>query len=531
MFDIIIKNGLIADGSGQKPYPGDLAISGDRIAAIGDFSAAQSAVTIDADGLVVAPGFIDIHTHSDWTLLADPRAESHIRQGVTTAVIGQCGTSLAPVNNAAAAERFALAYHPSIDATWQSFAEYLERLDKAKPAINVVPCVGHGTIRSLVLKMAPRPATVDEIRQMARLVEESFEQGAFGITTGLEYPPGKDSGIDELVALCRVAARYRGFHGSHVRNRDVFYDLAFSEVIAISRESGVRLQISHINPKYGRPASAMAHTLEMIGWAREEGIAVGMDMMPGRWNHTALAAIVLPTWVFQLSLPEIGELLSTPEGRQKLKTDFRSMWPLVNEGRWDRIRIFTAEVNQSVIGMTLAEIGRERGLHPHDAAFDLLVEEGNHAVRMVCVGDSFIEEDSLLVLQDANCSVTSDAVGIGLDGPYAGQRFSPMAYNWVPHFLQEYIQKKKVLSLEEGIRRLTSLPAAQAGLTDRGIIRPGAPADIVILDAETVADRSSIREPNLYPQGIAHVLVNGVPAMANGKRLPDRAGSVLRRGC
>ncbi len=529
MFDLIVKNGQIVDGTGQPTFKGDIGVRKDRITLVGDLSTAEARETIDAKDRVVAPGFVDLHTHSDWTLMVDPRAESHVRQGVTTVVIGQCGSSLAPIKAPSFARQHGLFHHSSVDVTWKNIDEYLYRLEEAQPGVNVVPCVGHGTLRSAVMAREPRPANAEEIQRMVRLAEESFEQGVFGISTGLEYPPGKDSGLDELVALCSVAAKYDGFHAAHVRNRDVYYDLAFSEVISLARSTGVALQISHINPKYGRPDNAMANTLEMIRWAREDGIDVQMDMMPTNWSHTVLAAIILPSWAFSLDLPELANLLTSKEGRDKLKSNHRSMWQLVTDRKWDRIRLFATNENKKYIGMTLEEIGRDRGQDPFDVAFDLLVEEGEKAAGVICVGDSFSEGDNKLVLEDPYCSVISDSVGLAIDGIYTDSYFTPLTYNYFTRYFETYIKDQKWLSLEEGVRRATSLPASRAGLTDRGLLRAGVAADIVVFDPETFVDKSSVDQPNVYPGGIEHVIVNGQIEIQNGERLPCNAGHILRK--
>lgn len=526
MLDLIIRNGDIIDGTGQPAFDGDIGIRDGKITVIGYIPDAEAKETIDARGMVVSPGFIDVHTHTDFTLMADPRAEAHVRQGVTTVVVGQCGTSQAPIEEPEAANPF---HDPSIEVNWKSFDEYLNRLHKLQLGVNVVPCVGHGTVRRVAMKMEPRPANAEEVSHMARLTEEAFEQGAFAITTGLEYPPGKDSSVDELAALFRVAARYGGIHASHVRNRDIYYDMAFSEVISLSRATGIRLQISHINPKYGRPDDAMANTLEMIRWARKEGIDVQMDMMPCTQNHTALAAILLPSWVWKLDMQEMVELLNSDHGRKKLKAGHRSMWQLVTDGKWDRIYLFSSRENTQYIGVSMAEIGKDRGKDPHDVAFDLLVEEGANAKHMFCVGDSFSDDDNRLVLTDPCCSIGSDAIGLALDGVFADTFFTPLIYNYYPHFFETYIKEKRWLTLQEGVRRCTSLPATQIGLTNRGTLQPGAAADIVVFDPERFKDKSSIRNPNVYPKGLEYVIVNGQMEIRSGQRLATNEGQILRR--
>ena len=262
MFDVLITNGNIVDGTGRSSYLSDLGIKDGKITAIGDLSTSPSENKIDATGLVVAPGFIDIHTHSDMPLLADPRAESQIRQGVTTEVIGNCGASLAPCTDES--RKYILDSRDLPDlGTWYSYAELLEVMDNAKIATNVVGLVGHGALRNVVMgPKAPRPATDEEVTDMVSLLEKSMEEGAFGMSTGLEYHPGKTAGFDELAALCRAVAKVDGYYAAHSRNRDKRYFVGFGEAMDLARETGVRLQISHINPKYGRPDHAMRNTIQ-----------------------------------------------------------------------------------------------------------------------------------------------------------------------------------------------------------------------------------------------------------------------------
>ena len=527
MLDLMIKNGTIVDGTGHAPYAGDIGITGDRISVIGDLAGDQAHEVIDASGLIVAPGFVDIHTHSDFTLLVDPRAESQIHQGVTLELVGQCGHSLAPINGPEDLGGAIFGLHPSVEITWKTFDDYLGRLEKAKPGLNVGALVGHGPLRLMVMQGAPRPGTLDEIDRMARLLDEALEQGGFGFSTGLEYQPGKEARTDELAALCRVAAEHGGFYATHVRNRDIYYDLAFAEAISTARNSGVRLQISHINPKFGRPDSAMSHTLRMIDRARCDGVAVGFDLMTGNWNHTALGAF-LPSWAFEGGLAGVLDLLTSPEGRRRLKYDPQPIWQAVPRGEWDRIRLFTSEVHPEYIGQTMTEIARNRGADPHDTVFDLLLEEGEGAARLLVVGDNFSEEDIELALTDPCCGIISDTAAIAPDGPYAGLKMAPLTYNWIPHFFQNFVRERKLLSLEEGVRRVTSLPAGTIGLSDRGVLRAGAKADVTIFNFETIRDNATIEDPNQFPTGIEHVVVNGRPTIQNGKRLPVAAGCVLR---
>jgi N-acyl-D-aspartate/D-glutamate deacylase len=272
----------------------------------------------------------------------------------------------------------------------------------------------------------------------------------------------------------------------------------------------------------------MAHTLEMVSRARADGVDVRIDLMPSNWNHTAVAAF-LPSWAFEGGISGVVELLTSAEGREKLKHDPQPIWQAVTRGEWWRIRLFVSEANARYIGMTFEEIARERGQDPHEVVFDLLLEEGPAAARMICVGDNFSEDDIRLALKDPFCSVISDTAAIAPDGPYGDTKISPLSYNWAPRFFQKYIREEKILSLEEGVRRVTRLPASAIGLLDRGTLRKGAMADITVFDRHKIADRATIEEPNVYPAGIEYVIVNGKVTIHSGDRRPIRSGMVLRR--
>ncbi len=525
-FDTILRNGSIVDGTGRSRYVADLGVRDGTVAVIGDLSAAQAVQTIDVTDLIVAPGFIDIHTHSDLTHLLDPRAESQIRQGVTTEVIGQCGISLAPSTDESLKARGRVGSGDL--GTWHSYGEYLEVLDKAQPGTNVVGVVGHGALREVVMGLnEPRPATDDEVAAMVALLEESLEAGAFGMSTGLEYHPGKMASFDELAALCRVVAEKNGYYCTHSRNRDRRYFVGFGEAMDLARESGVRLQISHINPKYGRPEHAMRNTLKMIEWSIEEGIDVAMDVMPTHWNFTAATA-QLPAWSFALPDDELLSLMRSAEGRNRLRVNPLPMWQLVAEEKWHKIKLMSCRANRDLIGRTIAEIAEDRNTTGWDAVFDLLLEDGDSFKAVTLTGDAFAEEDIRLVLKSPLCAVASDTMALSNDGRLKGRQLGYHGYNWTPKYIVNYLRDEKILSLEEGIRRLTSLPASRVGLNDRGVLVPGAAADITVLDLAKVKDNSSFEDPNIYAEGFEHVLVNGVLSFSHGARLPDHGGQVLR---
>lgn len=528
-FDVIIRGGLVVDGSGGPSLVSDLGVSGERIEVIGDLGAASAAQEIDATGKIVAPGFIDIHTHSDFSHFADPRAESQIRQGVTTEAIGQCGSSLAPCTPEHRSALFA-ASGSREHGHWHTYGELLGAMDDAEIATNVVGFVGHGALRTAVMgPSAPRPADDQEVAAMVAMLEQSLDEGAFGFSTGLEYHPGKMATFDELTALCNSVAKADALYATHSRNRDKRYFVGFGEALDLARDSGVRLQISHINPKYGRPEHAMRNTLQMIEWTRDEGIDVAFDAMPTNWNLTRAAAM-LPSWSNELSNEELVALLKTTDGRRKLRDNPLPMWQLVVEEQWDRVRVLAASANKDLVGRTIADITKARNTNGGwDTLFDLMIEEGAKLQALMLTSEAFAEEDVRMAIEHPLCAIESDTMAMGNDGPFAGRMMGVHGYNWAPKFLARYIRDEKLLTLEEGVRRLTGLPADRLGLDRRGYVREGNAADLVVLDLEPMRAESSFEDPTAYADGISSVLVNGTLVFNDGGRTENHGGQVLRR--
>lgn len=527
MFDTIILGGKIADGSGKPAFKSDVGINGDRVAAVGALSEAEAKEKINAEGLIVAPGFIDIHTHSDFTLLINGAAESQVHQGVTLEVIGQCGTSLAPLENSELDSVLVPDRFSDLDISWKTFGEYLSRLEQQQLGINVMALVGQGTIRRAVMKDAWRPASPAEINKMVQLLENSLDEGAGGFSTGLEYWPGKSSSPEEIAPLCEVAASRNALYATHVRNRDAYYDLAFSEALALARISGVKLQISHIQPKFDAPPQAMEHTLEMIHWSREAGADVAFDVLPTVWSHTKLTAS-LPAWALDGGKYKLIERLQNPEEREKMKYNPNPVWLLVPARKWDKIVLLRSSRHEDLIGMTFEEIGRKRGVDPYDAYFDLLLEAGDDLHSLMWTSDNFSEDDVRLCLKQPECSVISDTFALAPYGELAGMIGSLNGYGWIARLFEHYVRQESIITLEDAVHRVTGLAAERLGLEDRGYIRSGCRADITIFDPKTISDRSTIHEPCVYPTGIAHVLVNGQFAIKDAKRMKFNAGQVIR---
>ena len=519
MFDTLIHGGDIVDGSGRDAFAGDLGIVGDRIVAIGDLQGAAAAQRLDASGLVVAPGFIDIHTHSDFTLLVDGSADSQICQGVTTEVIGQCGFSAAPMGARPDASQIFGHLEAGVALDWRSFGDYLDRLQQARPAVNVAAFVGHGGLS--------RAAGEGGLAEMRRLAEQAFDDGAIGLSTGLEYWPGNDAPAHEIEAMAAVAARRGGLYGTHVRNRDVDCELGFAEAIRTARHAGARLQISHIQPKFGAPAHAMAKALEQIDNARRDGVDVAFDVIPHDWSHTVVVAM-LPAWAREGGVQKTLARLRDPAQRERIKVNPRPIWRLVSERRWDRIVLLRSLANAELVGLDFASIGRLRGLDPHDAALDLLVEEGPAFEQLMWTSRNFEDADICLCLQQAQCGVMSDTLAVSRHGPLKDVIGSLSGYGWTARLLGHYARDRGVLTLAQAVARITVRPAERLGLAGRGLLRAQGFADVVVFDPARVQDQSSIAAPAVHPSGFVHVLVNGRPVVLDGVRNHERPGRVLR---
>ena len=527
MFDIIISGGNIVDGSNKPAFRSDVGIKGDRILAVGDLTEAECEDRIDVGGLIVAPGFIDIHAHSDFTLLINGAAESQVHQGVTLEVIGNCGHSAAPFVKPDQDVSSVPGYQSDVKITWQTFDGYLSRLEQQELGLNVMSLVGHGALRRAVMGEALRPATEEETNEMVKLLDEALTEGACGFSTGLEYWPGIASTPEELFPLCEATRRHDALYATHVRNRDMYYDLGFSEALAMARNSGVSLQIAHIQPKFGAPPHAMEHTLEMIHWAQETGANVMFDIIPHDWNQTRLTA-TLPSWAMEGGLEELLSRIENPELREKMKHNPKPVWQLVPAGKWERIALLRSEKNKDLIGMTFDQIGKERKKDPYDAYFDLLLEEGENLNSLMWTSHAFSEADIRLCLQQPNCIVASDTKALAPYGALKDTIGSLSGYGWIARLFQHYVREESIISLKDAVHRVTGLPAEKLGLKDRGYIRPGCMADITIFNPETISDRSSINQPCVYPSGIAHVLVNGNFAMRDAERMKMNSGRVIR---
>ncbi|RLG49496.1 MAG: D-aminoacylase [Thermoproteota archaeon] len=541
-YDIVIKEGLIVDGSGRPGFKADLAVKGGRIAKIDEVIDVEADRIINAEGLAVCPGFIDIHTHSDFVLLVNPKAESKVRQGVTTEVVGNCGGSAAPARGAALerAKRIMSGY--GIDGVeWTSFSDYLNLLERKGIAINVVALVGHGTVRQCALGMENRPPTERELQEMKSLVAEAMEAGAFGMSSGLVYPPGRYASIEELIELCKVVASYGGIYASHIRGERETIVEAVKEAIEIGRRSGVSVQISHHPAKIGGWGKSK-ETLRLIEEAREEGIDVNCDMHPYIAGSTGLSAL-LPPWVQEGGPEKIVQRLKNEELRKKIRQDMieeKIPGPgpcgLVKRGMWDKLMLADCEKNKGLIGLNFEEIARRRGKDPFEAYFDLLVEE---EARGMVVGFYYNEEDIRRVLLHPTSMIGSDGYALAPYGPLGKGKMHPRSYGTFPMVFRKYVRGEsrkeliyddgaKLLTLEKAVMKMTSVTAKKLGLKDRGLLKEGMRADIVILDPKRVADKATYLDPYQYPEGIEYVIVNGELVIDEREHTGSLPGMVLR---
>lgn len=551
MEDVVIRNARVVDGTGQPWFWGWVAVRGDRISGVGRGTPPAARRTIDAGGAVLAPGFIDIHTHSDDTILLYPEAESALLQGVTTHVGGNCGSSLAPAP-ARARERMmsrwkALGFLVQVsDRTadphllerlrpylagdgpvWETVGQFLDLVEQARPAINFGMFVGHGTVRLAVVGEEARAATPEELGEMERLVLQALDDGALGMSTGLIYAPGIHAPTEEIVALARAVASRGGIYASHIRGEGETLEEAVAEAIRVGREARVPVQISHHKATGEHNWGKTRGTLDMVDRARAEGVDVTLDQYPYTATSTGLTAF-LPPWAHEGGMRALLERLADPEARRRMERDMReglpgwtSPWRGVG---FDRVLLVSVRGQPELNGLTVAEVARRRGVRDFDAVFDLLLEaEGAvHITR-----HALSEDDVRLVMRHPWVMVGSDGRATLLSG--GREHPHPRSFGTFPRVLGHYCREQGVLRLEEAVRKMTGLPAWRLGWWDRGVIRPGAAADLTLFDPETVADTATFENPRQAPRGIRLVLVNGQVAVEDGRLTGVRAGRCLRR--
>jgi len=508
VFDLLIKNAKLIDGTGAPWFYGSIAVKGEEIVGVGRVDGPATRI-IDAGGRYVAPGFIDAHSHSDDALLQNPLAESKIRQGVTAEVIGQCGASAAPRKTSG--EEFC----------FKSFPEYLDLLESRGVSLNVIPLVGHGNLRQVVMDYDNREPNTEELAAMCKLAEEAMQAGAFGFTTGLIYPPGSFAKADEITSIAKVVASYGGIYATHMRDEDAGLVESVQETINVGAEAGIPVHISHHKVCGEKNWGLVKESLKLIDKKRAEGIDITMDQYPYIATSTGLK-VIIPQWAHAGGVPKLRERCSDPSVRAQLIKEICSY-----ERRWDWLLVSSCnkEHNKVYEGKTAQEIGAMTGKEPVDACLDLLLDE-DFNVGMVRY--AMCEEDVELVMKHPHVMIGSDASARATYGPLSSGKPHPRAYGTFTRVLETYVRERGVLALEEAVRKMTSLPAARFELWDRGTLRPGVKADLVMFDLAKLHENCTYAEPHAYPCGVSLVCVNGTVVVENSEHLGLKPGKVLR---
>ena len=528
--EMIISGGTIVDGTGGEPYAGDVAIGGGHILSVGKCERPAGVPVLDATGLLVTPGLIDIHSHSDYTLYVDPRAVSSITQGVTLEVVGNCGHGCAPLAaQTEAVQANIYGYQPNDVLPWHGVGEYLDALAARRPAVNVAALVPNGCLRFAVAGAIDRPATSDELSRMKRLLAEGLDEGAFGYSTGLEYSSERACSEAEVVELCRVTARAGGLYATHTRNLPDTARESIAEAVRTSGASGARLQISHIS-SVARLADdgrwAVEQALEQVDRAQAEGLDVAFDMHTRSFGMTNLSA-VLPPWALEDGKAATVARLLDPTIRRQLK-EYPSIVTALARGNWERVKLANTHARSELAGLSIAELARRSDCDPMDAIFNLLVDEIDNLHNVLVLAFVYRPEDTHVAFEHHDCMVGSDATALSPDRPLSGCLLHG-AFTWAAWFYRHFVRDTGKLTPQEAVRRLTSLPARRIGLSDRGVISPGACADIAVFDAGQFADRGTMARPDQPAVGMKWVLVNGVVAVRDGVPTGQHAGQVLRR--
>ena len=538
MLDIKIINGVIIDGSGKDAYKADLGITGDKITKIGDLSNEDAKTTIDAKGQVVSPGFIDMHTHSDMSLVYDRNASSRIYSGVTTDVIGNCGIGVAPVkleNKQLLLDylgtRIVGSMPVELELKWDTYKSYFEYMEQNPPAVNVAPLLAQGPIRIYEMGFSKEEPTDKELENMVELADDCMKQGPLGMTSGLVYLPGEYTTQKELVELCKKVAKYDGFYATHMRNEGDEIFEAMDEAIDVARQSGVRLHISHLKCLGHKNFGQTDKLFAKINKAREEGLKVSFDVYPYNAGMTSLSAM-LPPWMFEGGVDKMVERLTDEKNRKQIVHDIENGLPgWQNFGgslrSWDDVTIVSVTQDEDawMEGMKLTEIAAKWDKDLYNTMFDILYKENGRVQITIVLMD---ENDVQTILSHPDSMVGSDSMSLATEGLLAKTSTHPRAFGTQAKVLGEFVREKKCFSLEEGVKKLTYNPAKILKIEGRGLLKEGNFADIVIFNPDTIKDMATYKNPKQYPVGIDTVIVNGVVAFEDGRQLEVLPGRFLK---
>ncbi|MDR1732275.1 MAG: D-aminoacylase [Synergistaceae bacterium] len=532
MYDVVFRNARVIDGSGARGYEADVALSGDRIARIGNYLPEPATIEIDAGGKILCPGFVDAHSHADRAALFVANPDAKVLQGVTTEVAGNCGQSPAPISKAHYDDLlpYLAASIPSsipMEPSWQTVGEMLDLLDRRGHITDLVQLVGHGTLRVAAMGTDDRAPTASEMVLMKDYVEEAMTSGAAGLSTGLIFPPGCYASTDEITELCRVVAKYDGIYTSHIRGEAGSLLDAVREAIEIARKSGCRLHISH-HKVMRRYRGWSEKTLKMMEDAIKEGIDVTCDVYPYAAGSNAITSL-LPPWANAGGVPKVLERLSDASERKRILEDFKRDLPgwdnHAKDTGWDRILIGSCRSDKSIVGLSLQEIADSRGVAPEIGYLDLVASEKAQATIVIL---SHSEEDMERIMKHHLSMIGSDALPSSLTGPLASGNPHPRSFGTYPRVLGRYVREKGFFTWEEAIRKMTGYPAIRFRLKDRGRIEEGLLADLVLFDPNTVIDRAEYRNSRVPSEGVERVVKNGQFVVVDGKTTGKILGRSIR---
>ena len=527
-FDVIIKGGTVYDGSGRPPRRADIGIRGDRIEAVGNLSRATATTVVDAKGLAVAPGFINMLSHSESSLIVDPRSLSEIKQGVTTQIFGEF--SMGPLNDEMKQRMGATRGDSRNQIEWTTLAEYLTYLEKRGIPQNVASFIGAVTIREHVIGLEDKQPTTAQLDQMRELVRREMEAGALGITTALIYPPAFFAKTEELIEMCKVAAKYKGKYTTHMRSEGNQLIQAVQETMRISREAGLPAEIYHLKASGATNWPKMDQVIRMIENARRRGLKITANMYTYPAGGTGLDASI-PPWVWDGGREAGYKRLQDPDTRKKIadairtpSNDWENLYMLA--GSPDRLLLasFRTEKLKPLVGKTLGDVAKMRGKDPVETIMDLVLEDRS---RIGTIYFLMSEDNLKKQIRRPWVSFGSDAASIAPEGNALRSSAHPRAYGNFARLLGKYVREEKVISLTEAVRRLSSLPATNLGLDHRGFLRPGMFADVVVFDPQTIADRATFENPHQLSVGMQHVFVNGTQVLKGGEHTGAKPGRAL----
>ncbi len=530
-FDVLITGGRVVDGTGAPWFIADVGIRGDAIAEIGPLAGRAATTRIDASNLVVAPGFIDMLGQSEFNVLVDPRAASKITQGITTEITGE-GASIAPLNDALARSAQPQYDRFTVTLDFRTLNEYFARLEKNRPALNLGTFVGAGGLRAYVVGNDQKPATPEQLDAMTKLVDQAMQHGALGVSTSLQYVPGRFASTDEIVALASAAKKHGGIYISHQRSESGQIMSSLDEVFAVAERAAIPAEVWHLKTAYQANWGRMPEVLEYFDAARARGLDVTANMYPYDRASNGLDAC-LPLWVREGGLDQMLSRLKDPALRDRIKRDmddpnakdWENQWYGSGGGAGVMVSTVLDPALRKWEGKNLVEIGKEMGKDPRDAAMDLVIADRGETSVIISI---MREDDVRLALAHPMIAIGTDSGARAEDGPFSESKSHPRAWGSFPRVLGKYVREEKLLTLEDAVRRFTSRPAARLGLSDRGLLRPGMKADITIFNAATIRDVSTFVDPTHYSQGVEHVLVNGVAVVSGGKITDARPGRPIR---